>query len=101
MSFSKVHVIHVFQSIAYWQEEHISNDFDRRALQSVLWVVDFDHHLGDENPSQKHQQHLSRWAKVAKLWHRRGFEYKSLSLVFFKSRFWDEYKSISLVFWLY
>ena len=26
----------------------MSDDLDKHVLQSVLWVVDFDHHLDDE-----------------------------------------------------
>ena len=52
MSYPKAHIIHVFQSIVYWQKEHVCDDFDRRVFQSVLWVVDFDCLLGDETPNE-------------------------------------------------
>ena len=52
MPYSEVCIFYVFQNIVYWQEEHICDDFDRCVHQSVLSVVDFDRHLGDENPNE-------------------------------------------------
>ena len=34
--------------MVYWQEEQVSDNFDKHVCRSVLWVVDFDHHLYDE-----------------------------------------------------
>ena len=52
MLYSEAHIIRVFQSTVYWQEEHVCGDFNKHVSQSVLWVVDFDRQLGDENPSE-------------------------------------------------
>ena len=42
-------------------------DFDRCVFQTVLWLVNFNHHLSDENPSQKY-----RWNKSGQKWPNHG-----------------------------